>query len=537
MVDASRAGRTSGWTELTAAAIALVAFALGVIGLETSPVSLGWPDVIYHSLQLFTFDSDALAGQKDINGFLQVARFLAPAAVLLAVALTVRNLLGSRWRARRISGLKNHVIVCGGSDSALALARDLSRRKKEVVLIGDTATPIASADELHVVSGDPREPATLEAAGIAGARALYACAEPSAYNAAVALAAGGLRTPRQARLETYAQVRSDDLVDALRVRRLRAPQPPDVTMDFFVVDDIAARQLVARYPVGTGTATLIGFGPLGRAVLRAIVRAPRATPDARTIFVRTVAPVAQVDAEAGRLDAAARGWTVRVGGREDDGDGLVYVCLADEDDAISTGLRLGRTGDRDVVVCLQRHSPFREALDTTARLQIFGVLDEACRESAIVEDSIMVRAARAIHDRYRREAAERGEDLGTNPSMAPWADLPAKLQDSNFAQAADIGTKLRRIRASLTTHPPNPHFGYRDDEVEQLARMEHERWMAERFAAGYRHGPRRNGMEHPDLVDWEYLSPAARKKDSDAVEYLPELLATEGLYIRRDVGT
>lgn len=534
MRAAPEPGRSSGLPQLAAAGIAVLAFVLGLIGLkayDNPPVD--WPDAIYHSFQLFTFDSDAIANHPQVNGWLQVARFLAPVATLLAVVITVRELLGEHWRRRRIGNTHGHVIVCGESDSALALARDLRESGRAVVLVGDTPAEAPGGDLVPAVPGDPREPSTLRAAGVAGATALYACADRSAFNAAVALAAGGLRTDGTQRLATYAQVRSDDLVDALRVRRLRADQPAAVTLDFFVVDDIAARIMVSRYPVGPGTPVLVGFGPLGQAVLRAIVRGPRATPDQRVIIVRTAAPVAQVDAEAARLDAETRGWTVRLG-QDRDGSGPVYVCLADEDEAISVGLRLSRTDDRDVVVCLRRQSPFREALDAASRLKIFGVLDEACRAGAISEDSIMGRAARAIHERYCAEARAAGDTPETNASLVSWAELSATLQDSNLAQAENIGEKLKAIRASLSTHPPATPFEFLPGEVDRLARLEHERWMSERLAAGYRYGPRRQGKDHPDLQDWEYLSEAAKKKDRDAVEYLPQLLATEGLYIHRD---
>lgn len=536
MVAAREPGRASGWPQLAAAGIALLAFVLSMIGMWDRPNPPSWPDSVYRSLQLFTLGGDAVADLGTLGPWLQVARFLAPAATLLAVVVAIRSLLGDHWQRRRISNTRDHVIVCGESDSAIALARDLRESGRAVVLVGSTGAEAPGGGTIPAVPGDPREPATLRAAGIAGARSLYACAERSAFNAAVALAAGGLRTDADARLSTFAQVRSDDLVDALRVRRLRAARPDTVTMDFFAVEDIAARLLVARHPVGDRTPVLVGFGPLGQAVLRAIVRGPGAAPDPRSVIVVTAAMSSVVAAESARLDAAARGWSVRPGS-EDEGDGQVFVCLADEDIAVATGLRLGRSGTRDVVVCLQRSSPFAEALDADARLKIFGVLDEACRADAIAEDSIMGRVARAIHERYRADAAARGDTPASNPSTVPWIELPPSLQQANVAQAEGIGEKLRHIDASLSTRPPTVPFGYRAGEVERLARIEHKRWMTERKAAGYRHGPIRQGKQHPDMLDWPNLPEESRQKDREAVEFLPELLATEGLYILRDPGT
>jgi hypothetical protein len=69
--------------------------------------------------------------------------------------------------------------------------------------------------------------------------------------------------------------------------------------------------------------------------------------------------------------------------------------------------------------------------------------------------------------------------------------------------------------------------------VEKLAQMEHVRWMQERTAAGKVYGPRREGNQHPDLVDWQYLSETARDKDRDAIRELPAILGEAGFQIIR----
>lgn len=523
-------GTSSGYPQIAAAAVAVGAFVVGLVGMRVADPAAEWPDSIYRSLQLFTFEGDALEGLA-VNGWLQGARFLAPAGALFVVLATLRGLLSSRWRRSRIAANTGHAIVCGESDAALALARNLREAGRAVVLVGAADAESPGGGRIPAVPGDPREPATLRAAGIAGATALYACAPRSAVNAAIALSAARSRVGSPTRVATYAQVRSDDLVEALRVRRLAATGRDTVTMDFFALDDIAARLLVARHPPGSEVVVIVGFGDLGQAVLRAILRGP-ATGE---VVVVTAAGAEEVAAEAGRLEARQGGRSVRRAA-QDPGSGTAYVCLADEDEAVATGLRLGRAGDRDVVVCLQRESPFAEALDVEARLQFFGVLDRACQEQAIAWESIVGRAARAVHERYRADCAARGDTVGTNPSMVEWRDLPPHLQQSNIAQAEGIGAKLGEIGARLSTRPPAVPFAFADGEVEKLARVEHARWKKEREDAGYEWGPSRSGNRHPDLVDWPNLPADSRRKDVDAVEHLPVLLATEGLHIRRDAA-
>lgn len=82
--------------------------------------------------------------------------------------------------------------------------RAATDRPGAVVLISGAAA--RHEDGVLVVEGDARRPATLRAAG---ARTPYACDESSAVNAAVAPAAGTLRSADdRPRLSTFAQVRS-----------------------------------------------------------------------------------------------------------------------------------------------------------------------------------------------------------------------------------------------------------------------------------------------------------------------------------------
>jgi hypothetical protein len=519
-------GRAAGWPEIGALIVALVAFALGIAGFSWAPPDEPVLDGVYRALQLFVLDGAALEGLDQPNQALQIARFLAPFATVVALLVGVRSVLDEKLRLRRIARATGHTIVCGDGAAAHVLAHNLRARGRAVVLVGNAP----ENDGIPVLRGNAREPATLQAAGVAGASALYACEEHSAASAAVALAAGSLRSERSTRLATFAQVRSDDLVEALRVRRMASPRPDTVTTDFFVLDDIAARVLLEQHPVGATTPVVVGLGRVGRAVLRAIVRYPGAPPHPRTVVVAST-PSEAVHSEAARLAAEHRGWDVRCG-TDDAGDGPVYVCLPDEDEAIAVGLRLARSGDRNVIMCLPREAPFRQALAAGGRLTVFGVLDEACQEEAITADSIIGRAARAIHEQYCRQAARRGESPATNPAIRRWEDLAPHLKESNIAQAEHIGAKLVEIGASLTTTPPTP-FTFTGEEVLRLARLEHLRWMREREAAGFRYGPRRDEHHHPDLVDWSNLSQESRQKDIDTVRLLPELLAAEGLFIRR----
>jgi hypothetical protein len=64
-------------------------------------------------------------------------------------------------------------------------------------------------------------------------------------------------------------------------------------------------------------------------------------------------------------------------------------------------------------------------------------------------------------------------------------------------------------------------------ELECLGRMEHERWNAERWLAGWRYGAPSNKARRisENLVSWDELHESIREYDRKAVELIPKLVA------------
>jgi hypothetical protein len=64
-----------------------------------------------------------------------------------------------------------------------------------------------------------------------------------------------------------------------------------------------------------------------------------------------------------------------------------------------------------------------------------------------------------------------------------------------------------------------------------LARMEHARWNAERFLAGWSYAPGKKNVERktsPWLVGWGELPEEIREYDREAVRNIPHLVALSG---------
>jgi hypothetical protein len=101
----------------------------------------------------------------------------------------------------------------------------------------------------------------------------------------------------------------------------------------------------------------------------------------------------------------------------------------------------------------------------------------------------------------------------------------------------DIWKKLQKIHCAIAvvTDVNGPLFEFMPDEVEMLARHEHDRWMKDKQALGWKYGTEINERKrtHNCLVPWEYLPDQQKEKDRDAIRSLPGILLKVRLKIVR----
>ena len=141
-----------------------------------------------------------------------------------------------------------------------------------------------------------------------------------------------------------------------------------------------------------------------------------------------------------------------------------------------------------------------------------------------------------MHRNYLDSLTAAGETAKTNASVVPWSALPAHKKKANQHAAAHMPVKLRfsYCLALPAGHPaPEVPFPTSEKNLEMLAQLEHRRWLADKYLAGYSYGPVRDEdqMLHPDLIPWEDLSEADREKDRNNIRQIPELLEMQGLKV------
>jgi voltage-gated potassium channel Kch len=539
------------WSVL--AGLTIVAVVLGFVGFERLPEGDQWSfwDSLHRSVQLFVLESGGV--QPPVPWQLEVARFLAPAVTVAAAGLALVALFREQARLLRVRlAYRGHVVVAGLGAKGLALARQLDDEGDALVAIDhDAAAPgVAACRErgIPVVVGDATDAAVLARAGIGRAGSLLAVCGEDGANSEVASAA---RRVGGAGLTVFAHLDDRDLWRHLAGHELGAERGSSVRVAYFNLEDARAAALMASHPPFEPGAeaphvVVAGVDGVGESVVLHVARqwlAERSgTERLRLTVYGTEAERAALLARHPALSAAC---DVNTASADAPPVTAAYVCTRPDGRAVSTALALrasGVAGDAPVVVLVgDEERGVATALDRSGGVVPFGLLNT--RAADLANQSTIEVLARAKHAQYVRDEVRRGRSVAENPSIVPWHELEESLRESNRRFAEGVGEKLGK--AGLVLVPaalPDPGAAavtLPEEQVEELAIAEHDRWMADLVADGWRHGPGPKdpvAKTHPSLVPWAELSEEERDKDREPVRALPEMLAHVGFELRRASG-
>ena len=121
-------------------------------------------------------------------------------------------------------------------------------------------------------------------------------------------------------------------------------------------------------------------------------------------------------------------------------------------------------------------------------------------------------------------------------ALLPWDELSAEFKESNLQEADYIWVKLGAVgcRVKPLASRAAAQFQFTSEEIETMARLEHERWMSERRMQGWNHGPSRDDQRklNSNLQAWDRLPDAVQEYNRQTIRDLPALLARAQLQIQ-----
>jgi hypothetical protein len=566
-----------------AAVMLVAALILGYIGnykyLAATGESNSIWDISYYTIRLL--NPAALPLQGPVNIELQIARLLAAVAAFYITIEALLSIFRDQVQALRVRGMKGHTIICGMGQKGVLLADKYRTQGEQVVVIeNDEENPMAGhcMDKGAVVlMGDAADPQLLRKARIFRAQRIIAVCGNDGVNAEVALHARQLVEARNGRaLLCLAHIVDLQLWWLLRERELRMGTVNSFRLSFFNIYQSGARALLYDYPPLKEGAPkgniphmlVVGMGRLGESLvinaakgwrnsgniengrLRISIVDMMASSKKETLCARypqleDACELRAFDMEAGSAEFALGDYLYGQNGKcEITG---IYICLGDETAALTAALKLNRRlkpQDIPIVVRMKLNAGLSKLLQETGgddagqgHIHAFPLLERTCVPEFIWGGSTNEMLARAIHGDYVRNALKRGDTPQSNPSIVPWEKLSGNLKESNRNQAEYITSKLRQFGYDfdMATDWDLPLLKFLPEEVEEMAKLEHTRFVDERVRNGWKLGPAKDDVKKisPTLIPWDDLSEVEKDKDRDPVRAIPALLAKAGYTVYR----
>lgn len=194
-----------------------------------------------------------------------------------------------------------------------------------------------------------------------------------------------------------------------------------------------------------------------------------------------------------------------------------------------------------IKVLLPRNTALVNIFDNVAvemralNIELLNLDDEVCNKKTIVdnrkaEDFI----AKHIHYEWAKNQALRN-NVPVGSMQEEWDKLKDAQKDANRLPARHLYIKLRYVKADLSDREAGEELNFEtlEDEIwNRIARMEHNRWMAEKSIGGFQlignvsdkklgRFLKENLKCHWDLVPFDQLDPATQEYDKFTFKMAP----------------
>jgi voltage-gated potassium channel Kch len=556
--------------------LSLVLGAIGFLhGKGPDGLSMGIVDAFYNSMRLFHMHFDQ--APYPLPWELQIARFLAP--IVLWTTLFKGFIMVARSHGHGLKHLfqSRFVVICGLGQKGLQLALQCQKNHEWVIVIeknpNNELLSICDDNGIYCLIGDATELTVLKQARVVHAKEIIIVTPEDETNLRIAIHVRNLELhDKSACLKCFVHLENIHLRERLQqVFKNENGTRGCCDLNFFDIYDGEARRVLLQLPLdGAGIAkddprsvhvVIFGFGRMGRSLaLRAakmghfsngkklrISVIDRTADRQREHFLfhypvlenDTICDLKfhQIDAQSFTARRLVEGWA-----SEKNTLLHFFVCLDDNASAVEVGLRLQETlanrTDCNLWVRVKTSASLSKILETPPRIgpqiRAFGMLENNCCDQAFRHE-LNGPVAHALHIGYLNDMEKRravGETIPKRLAEVPWEDLGEEFKESNRQAADQIPIKVRALGyhiGDLKTES-NPIRALTREQKRILAPMEHARWCAERWLAGWSHNEKRDDEHHlhPDLVPWQNLPDAERRIDHAQIEQFANALAANG---------
>jgi len=211
--------------------------------------------------------------------------------------------------------------------------------------------------------------------------------------------------------------------------------------------------------------------------------------------------------------------------KKDQKNVLYLVRLSDTPSSLSIAISTAKSDpDGEVFIVVDRVGALKELISgEDSDLSFFGIYDEINHPEYFL-NSKTEQLAQSFHRHYiecEKDAEKAGEP--------DWGELPELMKESNRRLAQSIRSYLHQLGYALVpqlgVNEGQLHFS--EAETRFIAQKEHERWMAEKMAQGWRFGISRDDRRktNPFLKSWNDLSENERGFNYDFVSIIPEVIS------------
>jgi hypothetical protein len=515
------------------------------------------------------------------------ANFLFSASALMAVVLAYLRQSGAHLDDLRVRFFfRNHTIICGMSTRSKLLAKDLAGKGKSVVIVNldekHEDTSEVRIQGVSVLQGDAKNPEVLKQAGFRHAINLVAMTDSDETNLAILeIARATLDSMKEAggvarEMSCFCHIRSPNLRSHLEQLAFMGPKVEGVRFRLFNIEEITAAELLRRYPPerrvpldqqaeGVHVA-LFGGGDFALALAIQMAQIchywradylAEALPRTRLTIVSTDAEsiLAQLRQMCAAIDLLLDLRAVPLAPENPAACAMlfeggpvsqVYVALSEEVSCLAVASELtrllGKTADSDrasvvAIMPARIHRIDPKAWNRNGAVEVFESY-ESCNDDVVIGGA-RDKMAETAHSEYLKNALKNGKKIGDRPALYEWSRLSEFLRASNRQQIAHMDVKLRVLGWEINREPkadlPVASPEISPEQMEQLADMEHRRWMAFYYVHGWVQANVRNddAREHDCLIPYCQLSEELKGYDRDTVRGMGALCVAAGYALRR----